>query len=381
MRLLYVINGFDPGGAEHGLLTLVEQGFFDGHDLRVLAFCHGRGPLADRIRAALGDERVLIVNAGNRLSTRACVAGAWAVWQQFRRWEPDVAILSLKQANVIGRAVAVLFPSIRCVSFEHIERYQARRFGWVYQYLLYALSWRVEEIWADCQQTLDATGQYFTARARRHFVVPLFTAHDHHPVKTDYEQTGAFRVAAAGRLVARKNFARLIEAAAELAAHRTLYVDIFGDGPERAALQARIERCGLAECVHLHGYRPDWLEAATAADVFVNLSDNEGFCIVVAEAMSAGLPVVATNVGGIREYGIDRTNILTLPEADPGRVVATLDALSRDPGRRAALGRAARAHMRRLYEPEAFRQLGRKIFDRGEPTPGPYHDAATVRSV
>jgi glycosyltransferase involved in cell wall biosynthesis len=40
--------------------------------------------------------------------------------------------------------------------------------------------------------------------------------------------------------------------------------------------------------------------------------------------MSAGLPVVATNVGGIREYGVDRTNILTLPEADPGRVVATL---------------------------------------------------------
>lgn len=378
MRLLYVINGFDPGGAEHGLLTLVEQGFFDGHDLRVLAFCHGRGPLADRIRAALGDERVLIVNAGKRLSARACVSGAWAVWQQFRQWRPDVAVLSLKQANVIGRAVAVFFPAIRCVSFEHIERYQARRLGWIYQYLLYALSWRVDEIWADCQQTLDATEHYFTPRARRRFVVPLFAAQDH-PVKAGYDPAGPFRVAAAGRLVARKNFGALIDAAAELAAHRTLYVDIFGDGPGRAALDARIQRAGLAECVRLHGYRSDWLEAATAADVFVNLSDNEGFCIVVAEAMSAGMPVVATNVGGIREYGIDRTNILTLPEADPGRVVATLDALSRDPGRRAALGRAARIHMRRLYAPEAFRQRGREIFDREEQAPDVYQDAATVR--
>ena len=136
MRLLYVINGFDPGGAEHGLLTLVEQGFFDGHDLRVLAFCHGRGPLADRIRAALGDERVLIVNGGKRLSARACASGAWAAWRQFRQWRPDVAVLSLKQANVIGRAVAVFFPAIRCVSFEHIERYQARRLGWIYQVLV-----------------------------------------------------------------------------------------------------------------------------------------------------------------------------------------------------------------------------------------------------
>ena len=41
MRILYVVNGFDPGGAEHGLLTLVESGAFEDHELRVLAFCRG----------------------------------------------------------------------------------------------------------------------------------------------------------------------------------------------------------------------------------------------------------------------------------------------------------------------------------------------------
>ncbi len=52
MRILYVVNGFDHGGAEHGLLTLVENGAFEGHDLRVLAFCRGRGDLADHDRRA-----------------------------------------------------------------------------------------------------------------------------------------------------------------------------------------------------------------------------------------------------------------------------------------------------------------------------------------
>ena len=74
MRILYVVNGFDPGGAEHGLLTLVENGAFEGHDLRVLAFCRGRGDLADKIGARLG-KRVQFVTTGDTLTLWACSAG------------------------------------------------------------------------------------------------------------------------------------------------------------------------------------------------------------------------------------------------------------------------------------------------------------------
>jgi glycosyltransferase involved in cell wall biosynthesis len=48
---------------------------------------------------------------------------------------------------------------------------------------------------------------------------------------------------------------------------------------------------------------------ATRADIFINLSEAEGLCIVVAEAMLAGLPVVAVHVGGIRDYGRDGENM------------------------------------------------------------------------
>ena len=52
---------------------------------------------------------------------------------------------------------------------------------------------------------------------------------------------------------------------------------------------------------------------AIEADIFLNLSEAEGFCIVVAEAMLAGLPVIAVDVGGIRDYGLDGENMLKLP--------------------------------------------------------------------
>ncbi len=79
----------------------------------------------------------------------------------------------------------------------------------------------------------------------------------------------------------------------------------------------------VSDNVRLAGYHADWLREVLDHDLFINLSDTEGFCIVVAEAMAAGLPVVATPVGGIRQYGRDgRTSCSSrrpTPDASPAR--------------------------------------------------------------
>ena len=90
MRILYVVNGFDQGGAEHGLLKLVENGAFEDHDLRVLAFCRGRGDLADQIATRLG-ERVRFVTHRETLTFWACSAGFLSILRTSfafrpRRW-------------------------------------------------------------------------------------------------------------------------------------------------------------------------------------------------------------------------------------------------------------------------------------------------------
>lgn len=362
MRILYVINGFDPGGAEHGLLTLLEDGFFAGHDLKILALCRGRGTLASRIGQAVGPANIVMASTAETLTSRACVNGAKMLWRQHRDWRPEIVVLSLKQANVIGRAVACLFPSSRCVSFEHISRYRARRAEWAYQHLLKLLSFRVDEVWVDCEETHAETARYFLPRRRRHHVVPMFRTEHASPHKTDYRLHSPLRIAAAGRLVERKNFPTAIEAIRRLNAQGIpARLDIFGDGPEMASLQAAVDERNLTDSVTLAGYRENWSREALAHDVFVNLSDTEGFCIVVAEAMAAGLPVVATPVGGIKEYGRDNENIVSLHNADATHLAEQILRLANDDGLRQRLGERARLDMIASHSPAAIQNRSQSI--------------------
>jgi len=353
MRILYVINGFDPGGAEHGLLTLVESGAFEGHDLRVLAFCRGRGDLAERIAARLG-KRIQFVTNGDTLTRWACAAGFFGILRAAFSFRPQKMVLSLKQANVVGRLAAMLLPRLTCVAFEHTPEYRAYRFQRLYPPLLRLLSRRVDEIWTDCEETLEETRRYF-ARSRPGHVIPLFVAEGHGPIKTDYALGSSLRLAAAGRLVARKNLPQMVEAVATLREDVDAALDVYGDGPEKQALEKVIVQLGLQNRVTLHGYRADWATQAAKADIFLNLSNVEGFCIVVAEAMLAGLPVIAVDVGGIRDYGRGDENMLKLqvPSADAAR--AAILRLMRDPSLRERLGQRARSDMLQRYDAVACR--------------------------
>ena len=359
-RILYVVNGFDPGGAEHGLLSLLQNEFFAGHELKILAFCRGRGALSARIAMAAGPANVVLVSDEPTLTPRALLAGARALWREHRNWQPEVVVLSLKQANIVGRLVACFFPTSRCVSFEHIARYRARRLEWIYRYVLWALSFRVDEIWADSHETHRETQRYFVPRRRKQHVLPVFYTDERAPYKSSYARHTPLRLVAAGRLVGRKNMIVAIEAVRVLRARGdAVSLDIFGDGPELDAMREAAVAWGVADAVHLAGYQQDWAHHAIDHDIYVNLSDTEGFCIVVAEAMAAGLPVVATDVGGIREYGRDGQNMLKLDAPDVTGLIAQIDRLAERENLRRRLGETARRDMLAEYSADAMRRRSR----------------------
>ena len=208
MRILYVLNGFDQGGAERGLLKLVENGAFEGHDLRVLALCRGRGDLASVFSDRLG-QRVQFITERETLTAWACSAGFFRILRTSFAFRPQKMVLSLKQANVVGRSAAMLMPGLTCVAFEHTAEYRARRFQWLYGPLLRLLSLRVDEVWADSGETLERTRGYFLPRRRAGHVIPVFAAAEEAPFKTEYGLRSGVRLVAAGRLVAGKNLALL----------------------------------------------------------------------------------------------------------------------------------------------------------------------------
>lgn len=143
-------------------------------------------------------------------------------------------------------------------------------------------------------------------------------------------------VGTAGRLTAVKAQSVLIEAMAALPAD--VRCVIAGEGEERPALEARIAELGLADRVALLGHRDDLFEILPALDVFCLPSLNEGLPRVVLEAQACDIPVVASEVGAMKDAVSPTTGALT-PAGDAAALAAALAARLAEP---AAVG-AARA--------------------------------------
>ncbi len=150
-------------------------------------------------------------------------------------------------------------------------------------------------------------------------------------------------VLSVGRLHPQKDFATLVRAAAVLAGRDPQpLVVIAGDGPQRAQVGRLVEDAGAP--VRLLGHRSDVADLLAAADVAVLTSVWEARALVAQEALRAGVPLVATRVGGIPELVGDAA--LLVPAADPDAVASAIATLLDDPelrGRLVADGRALAA--------------------------------------
>jgi glycosyltransferase involved in cell wall biosynthesis len=143
---------------------------------------------------------------------------------------------------------------------------------------------------------------------------------------------------AVGRLVELKGYASLIEGFARLPATLEAHLAIIGAGPERARLEAVIERLGLVGRVRLLGSQENPWSYMAAADVLVLSSLTEAFPNVLGEAMALGVPVLSTDCGaGVREYLEDGRCGLLVPPADPGALADGLRRLFTDPALRRRL--------------------------------------------
>jgi len=142
----------------------------------------------------------------------------------------------------------------------------------------------------------------------------------------------------------------LVAAAATLVQrHPNLRFLIVGDGPERRALEALVNARGLSAHVQFLGHREDVPALLAEADAFVLPSRSEAFPNAIVEAMSAGLPVVATGVGGVPELVEDgRTGVL-VRVGDPAHLAAALAGLIEHPEHAARLGREARRVVLQRY--------------------------------
>jgi glycosyltransferase involved in cell wall biosynthesis len=148
----------------------------------------------------------------------------------------------------------------------------------------------------------------------------------------------------AGRLEAQKAPQKLIEACLRLFPHLPqMHLLAIGDGPQRKELQERMRKAGLENRVTWLG-AVDAVQYMPAMDLLAVPSVYEGFAYVLIEALQAGLPLVATPVGGVSESVTPGKNGIIVPHSPIEPLIAALRQLGLDPGMRRRMGEASREY-------------------------------------
>jgi glycosyltransferase involved in cell wall biosynthesis len=169
-------------------------------------------------------------------------------------------------------------------------------------------------------------------------------------------------IATVAALRAEKNLGRLLRAFAVAVRTRPARLVIVGDGPERAGLEALAAALGIAQCVSFLGHSADPAASYPGFDLFALSSDTEQMPIALIEAMAAGLPVAATDVGDVRRM-LTEANAPFVVARDDAALAAGLAALLDNPALRGRIGAANRAKAIAAFDQERMFTAYAALFD------------------
>jgi sugar transferase (PEP-CTERM/EpsH1 system associated) len=179
----------------------------------------------------------------------------------------------------------------------------------------------------------------------------------------------SFVIGTVGRIQDVKNHVGLIDAFIQLQARfpeekARLRLAIVGDGPLRKIVEEKIASANIANVVWLPGARTDIAEIMQTFSVFALSSIAEGTPVTILEAMSAGLPVVATHVGGIPALVVDHVTGTLVPPNDADAMALALALYINQPALAAQHGAAGRERIERQYSVAAMLAGYTALYDR-----------------
>lgn len=160
---------------------------------------------------------------------------------------------------------------------------------------------------------------------------------------------GRLHAVAVGRLTRVKGLEFAISALSRLGADHPWHLDLVGEGELRNDLATLAADLGVADLVTFHGFRRDVEAVLAQADALVMPSLHEGLPYALLEAMSLGVPAIASDVGGLAEVLEHERTGLLVPVGDASALASALKKLGDDSALRNALGSAAAAEQRRRY--------------------------------
>ncbi len=334
---MLVVDSLEVGGAERQVVDLALALRRKGYE--VVVACSIAGDLSAALEESGTSVRPLLRRLVKR---RLSPVYAWRLRRLLLRSERFDLVHAHIYASAVAAAIATLGTGIPLVITEHTEAsWQTWRARWVSRWV-YRRAERIIAVSTPIRRRL----------IERDGVHPdLITIVPNAVVSTpearsEVPPTGLRErplVGVVARLQPEKGVANFLKAAARVAPRfPEAHFVIAGDGPLRQELVALAEDLGLRDRVHFLGFRSDASALMGSLDVLVVPSLTEGSPLVTLEAMAAGVPVVASAVGGIPDQVRHGKEGLLVPPGDTGAMGDAIVALLRDPARARSLGEAGR---------------------------------------
>ena len=345
MDIVHVVENLDRGGLERTVVDLIASQREAGHQCRVICLFK-LGLLARELLAA--GVRVDACGKQSGLDLRA-LRRARALLRQ----SPGAVIHTHNAMAHYYAVVASLGLPVRCrINTRHGMggRSHSGRQEWLYRQSMRATDYAV----AVCEAARARFDEEGVSPRRGLLAVPngirleRFRAADAAARQALVAElgwpAGSRIIGTVGRLQPVKDHALLLRAFAKVRTQvPEAVLAIVGDGPLRETLETQVAQAGLAGAVKFLGDRHDVPRLLTGMEVFTLSSTSEGYSIALLEACAAGLPIVATDVGGNREIVRDGVNGRLVPPADAAALATALISLLREDERAAGMGRAGRS--------------------------------------
>jgi len=352
VRILCVTDSSEMGGAESQMIALFRALVAEGHQVSLLSSGEGfasaaraAGLAAESLRrplrsipglaAAVGEirrrSRILGAEVVHAEGVRACVVAAMAHLGVSRRPGLVVTIHNLMEPGprahrLVSRIVQATGACLTTVSESERSRYLAQGFP----------PTRCRSVHNGIALSPAVTAERRRA-ARGGFGLPV----------------DAVVLACVARLGRKKGHATLLEALVDPSIRTSpILVLAAGEGTLRAELESLRDHLGLSDRVRFLGFRSDVPAILQASDAAVLPSLSEVFPMSLLEAMSVGLPVVATRVGGVPEMMADGREGWIVEPGDAKGLARALHEATHDPAERARRGHAARDRVGREFSLE-----------------------------
>lgn len=352
MRILFLVSSLESGGAERVATTLCNAWVARGDSVTLVPTFWGGGtsfyPLHDGVDLLYLSQ---LLSESSSLGKRH-IARLTALRQLIREKCPDVVVSFLPNVNIAALA-ATAFSDVPCIVCERSDP-AVQPIGWTWR-VACNLLYRYADLVSVQTQAVASNIHQVYGGLKKVAAIP-------NPLPTDllaWQASGSDNdqktLISVGRLSEEKRVSLVIDAFCGLApAYPDWDLHVYGDGPQRTALQYQIEKLGLSERVFLKGRTTEPWRAMATADAFVMASRYEGFPNALLEAMGVGLPCVTTDCpSGPREISREGKDALLIGVEDRGGLRNALARLMSDRSLRQTLGKSARASVVERYALEA----------------------------